>query len=114
MKMEPMRTAASTHSAHRPLVLVTGASGYVGGRLLKQLDKNGWPVRCLSRNPEFLKGRVASETEIMQGDCLDPSSLEPIMRGVDTAYYLVHSMGSSGKFEEEDRQAARNFAEAAQ
>ncbi len=78
------------------------------------MEKNGWPVRCLSRNPEFLKGRVASETEIMQGDCLDPSSLEPIMRGVDTAYYLVHSMGSSGKFEEEDRQAARNFAEAAQ
>ena len=97
----------------RPLVLLTGATGYIGGRLLKGLEKAGWPVRCLARHPEFLQPRVASSTEVVKGDCLDPPSLAPAMAGVHTAYYLVHSMGSSGKFEEEDRQAARNFAESA-
>jgi uncharacterized protein YbjT (DUF2867 family) len=97
----------------RRLVLLTGATGYIGGRLLKVLERDGWPVRCLARNPEWLKPRVGAKTEVMRGDCMDQSSLHPIMAGVDTAYYLVHSMGSSGKFEEQDRLAARNFAEAA-
>ena len=97
----------------RPLILLTGASGYVGGRLLKALEKSGWPVRCLARRPDFLKPRVACSTEIVQADCLDRSSLPPAMAGVHTAYYLVHSMGSPGKFEREDRQAAQNFADAA-
>jgi uncharacterized protein YbjT (DUF2867 family) len=98
---------------HRSLVLLTGASGYVGGRLLKALEKAGWPVRCLARRPDFLKPRVAPSTEVVQADCLDRSSLAPAMAGVHTAYYLVHSMGSAGRFEEEDRQAARNFTDAA-
>lgn len=97
-------------SAGRPLILLTGATGYIGGRLLKGLEKNGWPVRCLARHPEFLHPRVASTTEVVKADCFDHASLPPAMTGVHTAYYLVHSMGSSGKFEEEDRQAARNFA----
>lgn len=100
-------------STGRPLVLLTGATGYIGGRLLKGLEKAGWPVRCLARHPEFLGPRVAATTEVVMGDCLDPASLPPAMAGVHTAYYLVHSMGSSGKFEEEDRQAARNFAASA-
>ena len=98
---------------HRSLVLLTGASGYIGGRLLKALEKAGWPVRCLARRPDFLRLRVASSTEVVKADCLDRSSLAPSMAGVHTAYYLVHSMGSPGLFEQEDQQAARNFADAA-
>ncbi len=104
---------SSPDTSRRPLVLLTGATGYIGGRLLKGLEKAGWPVRCLARHPEFLRPRVASNTEVVQGDCLDPASLLPALAEVHTAYYLVHSMGSSGKFEEEDRQAARNFASCA-
>src|ERR1700678_3690734 len=98
---------------HRPLVLLTGASGYIGGRLLKELEKVGWPVRCLARGLDFLRSKVGSSTEVVKADCLDRSSLAPAMAGVHTAYYLVHSMGSSGKFEQEDREAAQNFADAA-
>src|ERR1700685_1987609 len=97
----------------RSLVLLTGASGYIGGRLLKALEKAGLPVRCLVRRPDVLKSKVAPSTEVIKGDCLDLSSLAPAMAGVTTAYYLVHSMGSPGQFEQEDRQAAQNFADAA-
>jgi len=106
--MEP-----SSDSVVRPPVLLSGATGYIGGRLLKALEKAGWSVRCLARHPEFLQQRVAPNTEVVQGDCLEQSSLPAVMAGVHTAYYLVHSMGSSGRFEEQDRQAARNFAAAA-
>jgi uncharacterized protein YbjT (DUF2867 family) len=98
---------------HRPLVLLTGASGYIGGRLLKALQASGQPVRCLARHPEFLRSRVSSSTEVIQADCLDRNSLAPAMAGVQTAYYFVHSMGSAGQFEEEDRRAAQNFADTA-
>ena len=98
---------------HRSLVLLTGASGYIGGRLLKALEAVGQPVRCLARHPEFLRSRVSSSTEVIQADCLDRASLAPAMAGVRTAYYFVHSMGSAGQFEEEDRQAAQNFADTA-
>jgi uncharacterized protein YbjT (DUF2867 family) len=98
---------------HRPLVLLTGASGYIGGRLLRALEAAGWPVRCLARHPEFLRSRVSSSTQVIQADCLDRASLRPAMAGVQTAYYFVHSMGSAGQFEAEDRQAAQNFADSA-
>ncbi len=98
---------------HRPLVLLTGASGYIGGRLLKELEKAGWTIRCLARRPDFLRPKVAASTEVVKADCLDRSSLVSAMAGVQTAYYLVHSMGSSGKFEQEDREAAQNFADVA-
>jgi len=104
---------SSTDSRRRSLVLLTGATGYIGGRLLKALEKAGWPVRCLARRPEFLRPRVAPNVEVVKGDCLDQASLPAALAGVHTAYYLVHSMGSSGKFEEEDRQAASNFAASA-
>ncbi|UCF40974.1 MAG: SDR family oxidoreductase [Gemmatimonadota bacterium] len=94
-------------------ILLTGASGYVGGRLLRALEERGTPVRCLARHPGFLRGRAGPDTEVVQGDVLDASSLGPAMRGIDTAYYLVHSMGSAGDFEREDRRAARLFGEAA-
>ena len=87
----------------RPLILLTGASGYVGGRLLPELEAAGYRVRCLARKPEFLTQRVGPGTEVCGGDCLDSASLEVAMSGVDTAYYMVHSMGSTGDFEDLDR-----------
>ncbi len=95
------------------LILVTGATGYVGGRLLRELEAQGRRVRCLARRPEFLEPRVALSTQLAKGDVLDPPSLRVALEGVHTAYYLVHSMASGGAFEEADRQAAQNFAEAA-
>jgi uncharacterized protein YbjT (DUF2867 family) len=92
---------------------LTGATGYVGGRLLKALEARGYRVRCLARRPEFVKPRVSVDTEIVQGDLLDPASLHAAMQNVHTAFYLVHSMGSNGAFEEQDRRAAQNFVEAA-
>jgi len=103
----------STPLAESSLVLLTGATGYVGGRLLKGLERAGRRVRCLARRPEFLKGRVGPHTEVVRGDVLDEDSLSRSMEGVHTAYYLVHSMGSGPSFQEADRRAARNFGEAA-
>ncbi len=94
-------------------VLLTGATGYVGGRLLSLLEQRRVPVRCLSRRPEALRGRVGTATEVIAGDVLDVTSLTEAFEGIDTAYYFVHSMGTEGDFEEQDRIAAMNFAEAA-
>ena len=94
-------------------ILLTGATGYIGGRLLHALETAGYRVRCLSRHPETLSQRVAQTTEVVKGDVLDAPSLAPSMVGVHTAYYLVHSMASANSFEEEDRRAALAFAAAA-
>jgi len=94
-------------------VLVTGATGYVGGRLWRRLEDLGYQVRCLARRPEELAERVGSGTEVVRGDVLDAGSLQEALTGVDSAFYLVHSMGSAGGFEEQDRIGARNFAQAA-
>ncbi len=99
--------------ATRRLVLLTGATGYVGARLLNVLEKRGVRVRCLARRPEMLSGRAGARTEIVPGDALDPDSLARALQGVDTAYYLIHSMGSTDSFEETDRRGAQNFASAA-
>jgi uncharacterized protein YbjT (DUF2867 family) len=93
----------------KPLILLTGATGYIGGRLLKRLEAEGCPVRCLTRRPESLQARVASSTELAAGDVLNADSLRRAMDGVHTAYYLVHSMGTAHGFEETDRQAAEQF-----
>lgn len=100
-------------SSQKPHILLTGATGYVGGRLLKALEQAGYSVRCLARRPDFLRPRVAALTEIVAGDVLAPESLSQALQGIDTAYYLVHSMSSGGSFEDEDRQAAQNFGQAA-
>lgn len=97
----------------KPLILLTGATGYVGGRLLPLLVNGGRRVRCLARQPEFLASRVPPGVEVVPGDVLDAASLSAAMQGVDAAYYLVHSMGATGDFEEQDRLAADNFASAA-
>ena len=95
------------------LTLLTGATGYVGGRLLHALEAAGYHVRCLSRHPEALSQRVAQTTEVVKGDVLDADSLAPSMIGVHAAYYLVHSMASANSFEVEDRHAAQAYAVAA-
>jgi uncharacterized protein YbjT (DUF2867 family) len=109
-------TAAETRtpeSMRRRTVLVTGATGYVGGRLLGHIDIERYRIRCMARKPEYIRERTAPGIEISAGDALDENSLLNAFRGVDTAYYLIHSMSASGDFEEQDRRAARNFGEAA-
>ena len=95
------------------LILLTGATGYIGGRLLQSLERAGYRLRCLARRPDSLRSKAAAATELVAGDVLDRSSLDLALRGVRVAYYLVHSMGSAGSFEENDRKAAQNFAAAA-
>lgn len=94
-------------------ILLTGATGYVGGRLLPLLVADGWRVRCLARQPEHLRSRVPESVEVVRGDVLDAESLQPAMAGVAVAFYLVHSMGATADFEAQDRRAAENFATAA-
>jgi uncharacterized protein YbjT (DUF2867 family) len=95
------------------LTLLTGATGYVGGRLLEQLESAAIPVRCMARRPENLAVRVADTTEVVRGDVFDRDSLARAMTGVSTAYYLVHSMSDEGNFEVLERKAARLFGETA-
>ena len=95
------------------LILLTGATGYVGGHLLRELEKNGQIVRCVTRNPAAFPARKAPTTTVVAADLTDSESLRAAMIGVDTAYYLVHSMNSNAAFEEEDRKAAISFGEAA-
>ena len=94
-------------------ILVTGASGYIGGRLVAALERAGRPVRCLTRRPELAAGRFGPGTEVVAGDVLDPASMRRAMTGVDLAYYLVHALGSRGHFEQEEERAARSFVAAA-
>ena len=99
--------------ADQPINLLTGGSGYVGGRLIPLLEQQGVNLRCLARNPDKLRSQCRRLREVVQGDVLDPPSLDRAMQGVHTAYYLVHLMSGSKDFEREDRQAASNFAGAA-
>ena len=95
-------------------ILVTGATGYIGGRLIPRLLDEGEDLRCLVREHVHAEEKSwKDKVEVVEGDVLEPDSLPPIFKGVETAYYLIHSMASSSGFEERDRQAATNFAEAA-
>lgn len=98
----------------RPLILLTGATGYVGARLLRVLEGEGLRVRCMARRAAFLKHRTAEGTEVIKGDVFDLESLSRSLEGVHTAFYLIHSMGASGGFEEMDRKAAENFVRASE
>ena len=95
------------------MYLLTGATGYIGGRLLRRLELDGQPVRCLCRNPEALRWRISPGTELVQGDLLQPATLGPAFSGIDIAYYLVHSLNDRQGFEAGEREAAANFAAAA-
>lgn len=94
-------------------ILLTGATGYIGGQLLPELERRGHRVRCLARAPESLTGKTGAGTEVVAGDVTDPASVAAAMRDVGTVYFLVHSMGQGGAFEELDRAGAANIAEAA-
>ncbi len=94
-------------------ILLTGATGYIGGRLRRRLEAESHELRCLARRPEVLEPHVAPRTEVVRGDLLKPATLPAAMRGISTAYYLVHSMASGGDFIREDREAAKGFAYAA-
>lgn len=93
-------------------ILLTGATGYIGGRLLKVLEKEDSVLTCLARQPDWLKNRVNPQTRVVKGDVLDKKSLLHAMQDVDIAYYLVHSLGVKD-FSQQDRQGAISFAEAA-
>src|SRR6476469_1123139 len=96
-------------------ILVTGATGYVGGRLVPRLLDAGHSVRCLVRDSSRLDGRPWEGVEVAQGDMLDRDTLPPALEGIDVTYYLVHSMlAGEDEFVRRDRQAAQNFAQAAQ
>lgn len=95
------------------MILLTGATGYVGGRLLNSLCKVGREVRCLARRPEALASRLVPGVEVVAGDALDPAALDKALARVEAAYYLIHSMGNAVDFEEQDRRQARLFGEAA-
>ncbi len=106
-------TPPEPERADPPVVLLTGASGYVGGRLLPLLERQPVVLRCLARSPDKLRPLVKEPTQVVKGDVLDPASLAEALHGVHTAYYLVHLMSDSKDFEKDDKQAATNFADAA-
>lgn len=94
-------------------MLVSGATGYVGGRLVRRLFENGAMVRVMVRDATRVASRFSSEVGVATADVFDPESLARAMTGVETAYYLIHSMGIPGDFVSMDRIAAQNFATAA-
>ena len=95
--------------------LVSGATGFVGGRLAAALADRGWEVRCLVRD-RSKAGRLARlGFELHEGDVLDAETLREAGEGAEVAYYLVHAMGrgARGEFEERERRGAQNFAQMA-
>ena len=96
------------------IVLVSGATGYIGGRLVPRLLALGYRVRCLVRDPARLQGRPWHESvDVAIGDVLQPATLDAAMEGVTTAFYLVHSMATGADFAARDQAAATNFGQAA-
>jgi uncharacterized protein YbjT (DUF2867 family) len=95
-------------------ILVTGATGYIGGRLVPRLLERGHSIRVMVRDPARVAGRAwANNVEVVRGDVEQPETLGPAVEDVDAAYYLIHLMGSGRDFVERDRAAAQNFAAAA-
>ena len=95
-------------------VLIMGATGYIGGRLVSDLLEQGHQVRVLVRDRRRIIGRPwADAVEVATGDLTQPDSLKPALENVDAAYYLVHSMYSGPDYAERDRYAVRNFVQAA-
>lgn len=96
-------------------MLVAGATGYIGGLLARALREDGRAVRCLVRDPERARDLERLGCELVEGDVLEPDTLGAALEEIETAYYLVHSMGrgSDGDFAERDKRGASNFAESA-
>ena len=94
--------------------LVTGASGYIGGRLVPELLAAGYSVRCMARDPGKLSDRPwSAQVEITAADALDRSGVRKALDGIDVAYYLIHSLGTGSSFEQRDRDSAWMFADVA-
>jgi uncharacterized protein YbjT (DUF2867 family) len=96
-------------------IMVTGATGYIGGRLVPRLLEQGHEVVCMSRNPELLTlDPWRDQVEVVAADVLDAGSLDDAVAGCDVAYFLVHAMKESpGRFAEQGRRGAANFRDAA-
>ena len=95
-------------------VLVTGATGYIGGRLVPELLAAGFGVQCLARDPDRLRDQTwAEEVKRVRGDVLAPETLRPALENIDVAFYLIHSLTTGVGFEQTEERAARNFATAA-
>ena len=97
-----------------PLAVVTGVTGYVGGRLVPELLTAGYRVRAVARTPDRLRGRPwYDDVEVVQADAAEPDEIGPALRGAHVAYYLIHSLGTGREFAERDRRTAQAFADAA-
>jgi uncharacterized protein YbjT (DUF2867 family) len=97
----------------KPRILITGATGYVGRRLKDALIKdNTADIRLLVRNRTKISPAVRDRVEIVEGDTFNPEALDTALKGMDVAYYLIHSMGKGSDFESQDRTSAENFREA--
>ncbi|OJU82238.1 MAG: TIGR01777 family protein [Chlamydia sp. 32-24] len=94
-------------------ILLTGATGYIGGRLIKPLLNKDYEIVCLARHPQNLQERYLDKISLVKGDVFDKEALSKALKDVDVAYYLIHSMGGKDQFEEKDRQAAEIFAKEA-
>ena len=97
---------------HRGLILITGATGYIGGRILNALTRRGERIRCMARHTENLRSRVPESVEVVRGDVFDPKSLDTALVGVQIAYYNVHSLAGNHDFEDSDRLGAEQFGAA--
>ncbi|GAA1990825.1 SDR family oxidoreductase [Catenulispora subtropica] len=98
----------------KPLAVVTGATGYIGGRLVPELLDAGFAVRCLARDPDRLRDYPwADRVERVRGDVLKPQTLGPALADGDVAFYLIHSLATGAGFEQTEEIAARSFASAA-
>jgi len=96
-----------------PRCLVTGATGYIGGRLVPELLDAGYRVRCLARSPDRLRDHPwADDVEVVRADAADADEVATACAGVDVVYYLVHALGSGTEFEETDRRTALVMARA--
>jgi len=111
----PFQTTGANHPLATPsVILVTGATGYIGGRLVPRLLECGFAVRCLVRDRARIPPRLRKlAIEVVEGNVLDANSLGDALTGVDAAYYLVHSLRSGRDFHQRDMSAAHNFGMAA-
>jgi uncharacterized protein YbjT (DUF2867 family) len=101
------------NAAVQSKVLISGATGYVGGRLVKRLEASDMKIRCIARRPSNLVSKVSADVEVVHGDVNEPITLDTALDGIDTAFYLVHSLAASGDLESMELAGARNFAQAA-